>query len=341
VGRRRLLRWLLNAVVIAGSLAGLAWLVLTQHDQLGRALDGAGHAKLRLVVFAILCERVSMLSYARVQVRLLRASGHQLPLAAAIGIVFAGNALSVSVPIAGPGLAVAYTYREFERREISHHAAAFALAVSGVLSTLSVTVVVAAGALASGNALAALFGLLAAAAIATGAAVVLLALRIPAWRQRLERIAVSGVRLGQRLRRSAAEPPEVAVAKALRQLAELHLSWSDWTVAAGLALLNWLGDAACLALSIRAAGLALPLRDVLLIWSAGIAAGGISFTPGGVGIVEVALVAAMVGIGMPAAGAAVVVMIYRLISLWLVLLIGWTFFVVIRFQRARRMREMH
>lgn len=52
------------------------------------------------------------------------------------------------------------------------------------------------------------------------------------------------------------------------------------------------------------------------------AAGGIGLTPGGVGVVEAALVAALAGIGMPATGAAVAVMVYRLISLWLVLLIG-------------------
>ena len=33
--------------------------------------------------------------------------------------------------------------------------------------------------------------------------------------------------------------------------------------------------------------------------------------------------AALVGIGMPTAPAAVAVMIYRLISMWLVLLVGW------------------
>jgi uncharacterized membrane protein YbhN (UPF0104 family) len=50
----------------------------------------------------------------------------------------------------------------------------------------------------------------------------------------------------------------------------------------------------------------------------------------------VALVAALVGVGMPAAPAAVAVMIYWLISLWLVLLVGWVLFIVISARRARR-----
>jgi len=333
---RRLVWRLLYLVVILGSLAGLAWLVATQHDELGRAIAGVAHARLKPVVFAVVCERVSMFAYARVQVRLLRAGGQRLTLSDAIGIVFAGNALSVTVPVAGPGLAVAFTYRELDRREIRHHAAAFALAVSGVLSTVSLAVIVAAGLLVSGNPVAAVLGLVPAVAVVGGIAAVLLGLRVPAWRRRLERAAVRCVRVAQRLRRKSGEPPETVVASALRQLAELHLRRRDWVMVVVLTFLNWLGDAACLTLSIRAAGLHCPLRDLLLVWSAGQAAGGISFTPGGVGIVEAALIAAMVGVGLHAAGAAVAVMIYRLISLWLLLLVGWIFYLVIRSRRAKR-----
>lgn len=337
--RRRFLWRLLNLVVIVGSVAGLAWLVATEHAELGRALAGVGHAKLRAIIFAVICERVSMFAFARVQVRLLRAGGQRLTRYEAIGIVFAGNALSVTVPIAGPGLAVAFTYRELDRRQIKHHAAAFALAVSGVLSTVSLALIVAAGLLVSGNAVAAALGLVPTILVVGGIAAVLLGLRVPAWRRRLERIAAGGVRVSRRLRRKSGEPPETVVAGALRQLAGLHLRRRDWVMAVVLTFLNWLGDAACLTLSMRAAGLHVPFRDLLLIWSAGQAAGGISFTPGGVGIVEAALIAAMVGVGEPAAGAAVAVMIYRLISLWLVLVVGWIFFIVIRTRsRARRAR---
>jgi hypothetical protein len=43
-----------------------------------------GHAKLGTVVAAVACERVSMISFARVQVRLLRAGGQRLTLMSAI-----------------------------------------------------------------------------------------------------------------------------------------------------------------------------------------------------------------------------------------------------------------
>jgi putative heme transporter len=333
---RKLLPRLLNLVLILGSLGGLVWLVLTQHDELGHAIAGVSHAKVRLVVLAALCERASMIAFARVQVRLLRAGGQRLGLASAVSLVFAGNALSASVPIAGPGLAVAFTYRELDRRQIKHHAAAFALAVSGVLSTISLALIVAVGLVASGNPVAAVFGLVPALAIVGGIAAVLLGLRIPVWRRRLERVAAGGVRVAQRLRRNWGEPPETVVAGALRRLADLHLRRRDWVLIVFLSFGNWLCDAACLSLSIRAAGLHCPLRDLLLVWSAGQAAGSLAFTPGGVGIVEAALLAAMVAVKLPAAQSAVAVMIYRLISLWLLVLVGWVLFMVIRARRADR-----
>ena len=57
-----------------------------------------------LVVAAVFCERVSMIAFARVQVRLLRAGGQRLNLMSAPGIVFAGNALSIR----GAGLAIPF-----------------------------------------------------------------------------------------------------------------------------------------------------------------------------------------------------------------------------------------
>jgi uncharacterized protein (TIRG00374 family) len=335
-GTWRLLRRLLNIALLLASFGGLAWLVAAQHAQLGHALLGIGKAKAGLVVAAIGCERLSMLSFARQQRLLLRAGGHHLSRFSAVSITFAANALSVTIPLAGPGLATAFTYQEFERRAVGRPAAAFALVVSGVLSTLSLTMVLAAGALASGNPLAAALGLLGALPVTAGIAGLVLTWRVPASRRLLVRAAVAGVRSAQRLRGKPGEPPEEQVAKALRQLATLRLSRRDWAWAVCLAFLNWLADAACLLLSIRAAGLHVPLHDLLLVWSAGIAASSIVFTPGGAGVVEAALVAALAGVGLPTAGSAVAVMIYRLISLWLVVLAGWILFIVIKSRRARK-----
>jgi putative heme transporter len=335
-GTRRVLRRTLNITLVVVSLGGLVWLVIAQHAELGSAIAGIGHAKLKLLIGAVFCERVSMFAFARMQKTLLRAGGHELSMVQALGIAFAGNALSVTVPIAGPGLSAAFTFQEFGRHRVSRHAAAFALVVAGTLSTGSLMVILAVGALVSGNRLAVILGLLPAVGVAAGIVAAVLALRLPSWRRRLERAAVAGVRIAQRLRHKHGEPAEAVVARALQQLAALRLSPGDWVRVVFLAFLNWLGDAACLALSIRATGSHIPLHDLLLVWGAGLTAGSIGLTPGGAGVVEVALIAALAGVGISTAKATVAVMIYRLISLWLVLAIGWVLYLVIRYGRARR-----
>lgn len=137
--------------------------------------------------------------------------------------------------------------------------------------------------------------------------------------------------------------PEAVVARGLTRLGGVRFRRSDWAVAAGMASLNWLGDAACLVLSLTAARLAVPLHDVLLVWSAGVAASVLYLTPGGVGIVDVALVAALAGLRVPTADAVTGVLIYRLISLWLVLLTGWILLFLIGSRRPGQalMRAEH
>jgi uncharacterized protein (TIRG00374 family) len=52
-------------------------------------------------------------------------------------------------------------------------------------------------------------------------------------------------------------------------------------------------------------------------------AGSIGLTPGGLGIIEVALSAALVAAGLKGHHALASVLVYRLISFWLVMAAGW------------------
>ncbi len=78
-------------------------------------------------------------------------------------------------------------------------------------------------------------------------------------------------------------------------------------------------------------GLTLPL--LLVAYTAGMASSGLSLVPGGIGVVEVALVLALVAGGVPAAAALPAVLLYRLISLVGVVGAGWMVFAV---QQVRR-----
>jgi putative heme transporter len=107
----------------------------------------------------------------------------------------------------------------------------------------------------------------------------------------------------------------------------------------GLALVNWLADAAVLAVSIRATGTAVPWHDLLLVYGVGITAQSLNVTPGGLGIAEGSLSLALVATGLSASRALAAVLLYRLASFWLVALAGWLVLFWLRRPRARRVHH--
>ncbi|MBV8996563.1 MAG: UPF0104 family protein, partial [Pseudonocardiales bacterium] len=93
-------------------------------------------------------------------------------------------------------------------------------------------------------------------------------------------------------------------------------------------------DAGCLAACAAALsvhGLTLPL--LLVAYTAGMATSGLSLIPGGIGVVEPALILALVAGGVPAAAAMPAVVLYRLISLVGVVAAGWIVFAVQQWRR--------
>jgi len=100
-----------------------------------------------------------------------------------------------------------------------------------------------------------------------------------------------------------------------------------------LALWNWLADALCLAAAIRATGAPLPWHSWLLAYAVGVTSANLALTPGGIGFIEVALAAALVGAGLNSSHAVAAALAYRAVSFWLVIAIGWA--VVAALARAR------
>ena len=69
-----------------------------------------------------------------------------------------------------------------------------------------------------------------------------------------------------------------------------------------LALLNWAADCGALALPIVAAGQPVPWHSLLLAYGAGAAVGSTGATPGGFGLVELAVAAALTAGGLSGPG---------------------------------------
>ena len=323
-----------TVAVAALSAAGVA----------GRAAVAAsfavlGHLSWLWIPAAVLLESASMAAFAIMLRRLLAAGGARVGVRPMLATAYAANAVSVSVPLAGPALATAYTFRRFTRQGADAPLAGWSLLAGGVASSAAAALVVVGGGLASGNilvtALAVPGGVLAIAALVIARA----AARRPRLRGALERPAAWTLRQGSRLLRRPGTEPGKIIRAWTQRLGSLRLPPSGWVAVTGLALANWLADAAVLAVSIRAVGAAVPWHDLLLVYGAGIAAQGLNITPGGLGVTEGTLSLALVATGLGASQALAAVLLYRLASFWLVALAGWLVLLWLRRPRARRGTE--
>jgi pimeloyl-ACP methyl ester carboxylesterase/uncharacterized membrane protein YbhN (UPF0104 family) len=320
-----------GAALAAVTAAGLA-----ERTPVTASFTVLAHLHWLWIPAAVGLESASMAAFAIMLRRLLAAGGASVGVRPMLATAYAANAVSVSVPLAGPALATAFTFRRFTRQGADGPLAGWSLLAGGVISSAAAALVVVAGGLASGNILVTAVtvpgGVL---AIAAGVAAVV-AVRRPRLRDALERPAGWILRQGSRmLGRPVAEPGQTIQAWTQR-LGSLRLSPAGWTTATGLALANWLADAAVLAVSIRATGATVPWHDLLLVYGAGIAAQSLNITPGGLGVTEGSLGLALVATGLGASQALAAVLLYRLASFWLVALAGWLVVFWLRRPQARR-----
>ncbi len=100
----------------------------------------------------------------------------------------------------------------------------------------------------------------------------------------------------------------------------------DWVLALAAATANWLTDLLCLAAAARAFHLPLSLWELAAIYLTVQVVRQIPLTPGGIGVIEMSLLAGLLSAGASEAPAAATVLAYRLLSCWLIIpmgLIGW------------------
>jgi len=324
--RRASPRWRMAARVSLAAI--IAAVVVVYHRDLFRSLGVLSRLNGKWFVLAVAAEVASLLAFAFSRRRLLRAGGRPPSRRAMIEITCAASAISMSLPFAGTGLATVYSYRQFRRRGIDSATTGWALAISGIYSTSSLALLLVAGAIAGGATLGAAIGFTGAAVYLMPGAAVLLAVRYQRVRQALSRLVLRAARRVRPLPRRAAAPSRLDDFPAqlegfLDRIASIRLPARDHFAVFGLALLNWMADCGALALAIRAAGQPVPWHVLLLAYGAGAAVGSTGLTPGGFGLVELAVAAVLTAGGLPGPDALASVLAYRVVNFWLVILTGW------------------
>jgi hypothetical protein len=250
-----------------------------------------------------------------------------------LATVYAANAIATSLPLAGPELGAAFTYRRFKRQGVETPVAGWTLMVGGVLSPLAGVFVLVVGALLSGNDLVAVLGVVG--GVLGVATIVLLhtAIRYHRLRRTLESAATRMLERARRLLRRPMGDPQDEISAWADRLASMRPAASVWTRASTLALANWLTDAGVLAVSIYAVGASVPWQALLLIYGSGVLIRSLGITPGGIGLVEGTLCLGLVAAGVHVALALASVLLYRFVSFWIVTGAGW---VVLLFLRRDR-----
>jgi uncharacterized protein (TIRG00374 family) len=317
------------AIVAVAVMAGAA---AAERSRLAGSLTVLARLHWTLLPVGILLEAMSMAAFAAM-FRLLLTRGRVRPTRTSVlATIYAANAMSVSVPLAGPGLAAAYLFRRFTRLGAGALLAGWALLAGGVISAVAWTLLLVGGGLASGRTLALVITVPCVALAIIVAALFGVAARRPRLRAALEEYLTQALKLGARLLRWPATDPMLALRAWAERFGALRIPWSTWALATGYALVNWLADAAVLAVSILAVGAAVPWPDLLLVYLAGIGAQSLSLTPGGLAITEGAISVALVASGVHVRQAVAAAVLYRLVSFWLMAAVGW---VILLFLRAR------
>jgi hypothetical protein len=275
---------------------------------------------------AVLAQVASMGMFARVQRRLLRAGGVRMSLARAIRMTYAGNALSTTLP-AGPAVSVAFNFRQYRRAGAPPRLATTVVMLGGVIMTGAYAVVGLAALVAEprsrGLAVTAVVALTAAAG-----ALVLVGRRYGTGLTRLARRALRPVlppalhRVRRHIRHHRLTAP---VTERLREGGiDLRLRPADWAMLTGASLLNWVFDILSLAAAGRAVGVHTALYGIALAYFAAQAAGSlVPLLPGGLGAIEGSMAASLVAFGALSAPAGAAVALYRLVSFWAVVGVGW------------------
>jgi uncharacterized membrane protein YbhN (UPF0104 family) len=321
--RRRWLRPAAVAALIAlfGTELALGWHSLA---------DAFGHLSAPhpgWLTIAVLAEIASMGAYARMQRRLLLSAGIKRPITDHLALAYAAHSLSVTLP-GGPAFSTRFNYQQMIRFGATPAIASWCIALSGILSATALAAVTTAGALAAGGATQWRHP------AALAVAVVLLIIGI---RQVIHRPALVSVPLGwmNRLRRRPASSGGDRIHTFVEQLRAARLHPGHGTAAAVFAVMNWVFDALCLWLCCRAIGNGVGLSQVLLAFCAAMAAGTITIIPGGLGIIDSALILGLIAGGVPTSTAIAAVVLYRIISFGFIIGLGWISWLFMR-RRASR-----
>lgn len=323
--RRRLPRWVVAGwpavrIAIGFVLVGLAvWVLSSKSSELSGFTSVFKTLNWSLVPLAFLCEVLSYVCFALMQRELLRAGHLRPPWWTLLKLTFGSQALTNSLPV-GNALATVYGFRWFRRFGADNTLAIWALAGTLVASLVSLSLVAIIGlafafeAGASFDLVPVLIGILAI-NLAIGSLFV--------YERPLHWVVSWALRVSVKVTGRPRGDTQEQIGRIMTWMTAVRLSWGQIGRVVAWGTVNWLLDCAAFAIMFTAIHAPIPWGGLLLAYGAGQLAATLPITPGGLGVVEGSLTIALVAFGGAATSTAYAVLLYRLISFWFILGLGW------------------
>jgi uncharacterized protein (TIRG00374 family) len=335
--------WPAIKIVIILSALGIAAYALsgktTELTGIGGYLD---HLRWWWLVVAMGAELLSYAALSSLQRRLMQAGSVDVPPAKMMGVTLASQAIQYTFP-GGFVFFLTYLWRQFRRWGADDVLASWVIAAFNIVTFVALAVLSAGGlAMAFGNGSTFnLVGVIGGFAVAAAVFVVVVKSR-----RRLLPHVTKAVGLSQRLFRwpHADRPAQELVSSWAAELSAVSPSRQTWIRASILGMAFWVADVCCLAIAFYAVGVGVPWRGLLLAYGAGQLAQSLPITPGGLGAVEGSLTIALEYFGGGGTESTVAaVLLYRLVSFWAIIPIGWGAWgrVTWTYRRQRRQGDPH
>ncbi|MDA8209217.1 MAG: lysylphosphatidylglycerol synthase transmembrane domain-containing protein [Actinomycetota bacterium] len=327
---RSTLRKRAGAVVVVGVAALGIWALKGHDSEISASIALIEHAQAWPLILAVLAEAGSVAAFGIFTWRLLGVGLNYPPLLKTLAVATANTTINNTVP-GGTAFASVYTYREFRGMGADPVFSSWVVLAVNLLAAVALGLLAVVGVALSFHASQGLDLLLSVpvlSAVLMGMAALFSSPRLFSrlLRPPLELFA----RLANRFRR---EPLQVE--EAIARIGSIATTKTQVLVAIGWAVANWVMDATVLALAYVAIGSKVPWGGILLAYGAGQLAANLPVTPGGLGVVEGSLSIALVAYGGAQEPAVAAVLLYRLISFWLVVPFGWLSYFATNLVRRR------
>jgi len=324
--------WVVVRLLLVAAVGYLAIeLVVANSAELSGAASFLDRAQWDWIIAAGLAEIVSYLAFVQLQRRLLLAGGVRTPLGAMTAITLAGNAMNTTLP-GGGAFATVFAYRQFRRRGADEALTTWTVVAFTLLTALTLSLMAAVGLWVSGSD-GPVSGLWPLIPLLLAVPVVLVAILM-----RPRFLAIVTTRPLRWVRRVTGLPrvdPVPVVDRLVERLGAVSPRLADWAAGFGWALGNWVADCLCLILAFEAVGASVPWRGLLVAYGAAQVAANLPITPGGLGVVEGSLTIALVAYGGSTAGSVAAVLLYRIMSFWVPMPLGWLAWGGLRVQARR------